>query len=153
MLRFSILTNLNYAPNIIYQCYSFLYNTEGTTGLENKAGSGYHISFQQCNHAKIQETIPFNPAEKLVLINTIADIEQAKKYTYDEILIGLKELSHDIYYYHHFEPALDLHFIKILSPDCFAHMALNETLNINNSYAQRLEITRENAYWVKIPFP
>ena len=34
----------------LYQCYTFLYNMESTTNqLENKAGSGYHLAFQQYN--------------------------------------------------------------------------------------------------------
>jgi hypothetical protein len=137
----------------LYQCYSFLYNTECSVGLENKAGSGYHLSFQQCNHAGVKDVIPFIHQNNSTLINTADDVINAKQYTYEEILIGLKELSNDIYYYHHFEPSLDLHFIKILSPDFFAHMSLNDTLNVTNAYAHKLGITKESGYWVKIPFP
>lgn len=137
----------------LYQCYTFLYNTESSSGLENKAGSGYHLSFQQCNHQGNKEIIPFIQQSLPYTIQTASDVYALKKYTYEEVLSELSNISRDIFYYHHHEKALNLHFTKIMSPDFFAHMSLNKTLNFNNTYAKKLKITPENAYLHKIPFP
>jgi hypothetical protein len=40
-----------------------------------------------------------------------------------------------------------------MSPDFFAHMSLNNKLNIENEYAKRVGITPVNAFMGKIPFP
>lgn len=144
---------LNSALVELYQCYAFLYNTESSKGLENKAGAGYHLSFQQCNHAKIRQTIPFLQNLQPFSKNHSTEIFSTKKYAQQEILDELKELSKDIFYYHHFEPSLGLHMTKLLSPDFFSHMGLNQFLNIDNAYAKKLGITKENAFMGKIPFP
>ena len=137
----------------LYQCYSFLYNQECSTGLENKAGSGYHLSFQQCNYAGVKSTIPFFEQEMRYEIKTMDELQAQKIYHYEEILAELQSISADIFYYHFYEPALNLHFTKILSPDFFAHMSLTQGLNFDNVYAKRIGITKENAYLTKIPFP
>ncbi len=146
---------LNSALEELYQCYSFLYNTESFVGLENKAGAGYHLAFQQCNRSNIKETIPFlnNVTAGIYDINTWAQIENLKEYHYDEVIAELKNLSSDIFYYHFFDESTKLHHTKVLSPDFFAHMALNDALNIDNTYAKKLGITKENAFLGKIPFP
>jgi hypothetical protein len=68
-------------------------------------------------------------------------------------LQSLKILTPNIYFYHFYEKALQLHFTKIVSPDFFAHMSLNKALNLNNLYAKTLKISKENAYLEKLPFP
>lgn len=137
----------------LYQCYSFLYNTESSEGLEEKAGAGYHLEFQKCNHQSIRETIPFMHNIRPYQINSLHDLQHVKKYTYKEILDELSSISHDIYYYHAYDKSLKLHYTKILSPDFFSHMSLNNKLNIENKYAKRLKITSDNAFMGKIPFP
>lgn len=137
----------------LYQCYSFLYNSESSEGLENKAGAGYHLEFQKCNHSAIRSTIPFMQNLSPAKIQTLSDLQQLHRYTQAEVTAELAQLSSDIYYYHTFDKSLALHYTKILSPDFFVHMALNNSLNINNSYARRLNITPENAFLGKIPFP
>lgn len=137
----------------LYQCYTFLYSAESSEGLENKAGSGYHLEFQKCNHPIIRETIPFMHDIRPYQINSIHDLQQAKQYNYQEILDGLAKISQDIYCYHAYDKSLNLHYTKILSPDFFAHMSLNNNLNINNCYAKKLNITQDNAFLGKIPFP
>lgn len=137
----------------LYQCYSFLYNAESSEGLENKAGAGYHLEFQKCNNMAVRDTIPFMNNLTPCSINSIADLENAKKYTYQEVLEELKQLSTDIYYYHAYDKSLNLHYTKIMSPDFFAHMSLNNNLNITNKYAGKLNITHDNAFLGKIPFP
>ncbi|KTD31051.1 YcaO-like family protein [Legionella moravica] len=137
----------------LYQCYSFLYNMESSVGLENKAGSGYHLEFQKCNTRTIRETIPFMNQVKPCTINSIQDLNQVRRYTTEELLAELQDISRDIYYYHAHDKALGLHFTKILSPDFFTHMSLNNNLNIQNKYARLLNITQQNAFMGKIPFP
>ncbi|QRN04050.1 hypothetical protein GH742_09285 [Legionella sp. MW5194] len=137
----------------LYQCYTFLYNMECSEGLANKAGAGYHLQFQQCNHAGIKETIPFFKTAIPCKVATLDDVHALKEYRYEEVLSALSALSTDIFYYHAFDDALGLHFTKIMSPDFFAHMSLNNGLNVDNPYARALNITPENAYLVKIPFP
>ena len=137
----------------LYQCYAFLYNSESSEGLENKAGAGYHLEFQKCNTQSVRQTIPFMQNIQPYHINTLSDLQQVRKYTYEEVLDELSALSRDIYYYHAYDKSLGLHYTKILSPDFFAHMSLNNNLNIENKYAKSLNITAENAYMQKIPFP
>ena len=137
----------------LYQCYAFLYNSESSEGLENKAGAGYHLEFQKCNNQSVRETIPFMRNIHPFEISSLHDLRQAKKYTYQEVLNELSSISHDIYYYHAYDKSLALHYTKILSPDFFVHMSLNNNLNIDNKYAKQLNITAENAYMQKIPFP
>jgi len=137
----------------LYQCYSFLYNAECSAGLEDKAGAGYHLAFQNCNRLSIQETIPFMQAIKPYAVNSLDCLKQLKKYSYEEVLSELKQISEDIFYYHAYDSSLELHYTKIVSPDFFVHMSLTNHLNINNRYANRLGITTENAFLGKIPFP
>lgn len=137
----------------LYQCYTFLYNMECSEGLANKAGAGYHLQFQQCNHAGVKETIPFFKTPIPCKIATVADLQQLKEYRYDDVLSALSALSPDIFYYHAYDEGLGLHVTKMMSPDFFAHMSLSNGLNIDNAYAKTLGITRKNAYLEKIPFP
>lgn len=137
----------------LYQCYTFLYNMESSEGLANKAGAGYHLKFQECNHAGVKETIPFFKADIPCKVNTMADLQALKPYRYDEVLSALAAMSEDIVYYHYYDEALGLHFTKVMSPDFFAHMSLGNGLHFDHAYAKRLGITRENAYLAKIPFP
>lgn len=137
----------------LYQCYAFLYNAECSEGLEDKAGAGYHLEFQKCNSQSIRGTIPFMQDKRAFKLNTIDELQQVKKYTYEEVLTELSAISHDIYYYHAYDKSLMLHYTKVLSPDFFAHMSLTNNLNINNKYAKKLNITSENAFMGKIPFP
>ncbi len=137
----------------LYQCYSFLYNMESSEGLENKAGAGYHLEFQKCNNRAVRDTIPFMTQVAPYAINSVQELTQVRKYSFDEVLAELRLMSHDIYYYHAHDKALGLHFTKIFSPDFFAHMSLKSNLNIKNKYAQLLKITPQNAFWGKIPFP
>ncbi|KTD19553.1 YcaO-like family protein [Legionella londiniensis] len=137
----------------LYQCYSFLYNTESSSGLENKAGAGYHLSFQQCNHRDVKKTIPFLNEHPFFHINHPEEVYAAPVFSLEEVLAELEAVTNDIYYYHHHEKSLDLHITKIMSPDFFAHMAINKPLNFENRYAQKLGISKENAYLEKIPFP
>lgn len=138
----------------LYQCYTFLYNMESSsTGLEHKAGSGYHVAFQQYNQQDTKKLIPFLQSKADIRINHVNDFANQHCYTLEEILSKLKEISSDIYYYHYYEKALNIHITKILSPDFFAHMSVKKTHNFNNAYARKLSITKENAYLQKIPFP
>lgn len=137
----------------LYQCYSFLYNTESSSGLENKAGAGYHLSFQQCNRRDIRETIPFFNQHDTFRINSKDDVLNSRVFSLAEVRQKLGDISEDIYYYHHYEQGLDRHFTKIMSPDFFAHMAIHKHLNFDNRYAQLLNINKNNAYLEKIPFP
>jgi hypothetical protein len=137
----------------LYQCYTFLYNVESSEGVENKEGAGYHLEFQQCNHPSIRETIPFMRDIRPYLINSVYDLQHAKQYTYQEVLTELGEISRDIYCYHAYDTSLDLHYIKILSPDFFMHVSLNNKLNIENCYAKKLKINKKNAFLGKMPFP
>lgn len=149
----SLMDALTSALEELYQCYTFLYNMESSGGLENKAGSGYHVSFQKCNRLDTRATIPFFQQLTPFKINTADELRALKIFTQQEILAQLSAFSTDIFYYHHYEQALNLHFTKIMSPDFFAHMSLHKPLNLANPYAKKLGITRENAYWEKIPFP
>lgn len=137
----------------LYQCYTFLYNAEYSTGLENKAGAGYHLSFRKCNHSGIRDTIPFLNHFKPFEINTLAELSALESFTYEQLLAALKTQSSDIYYYHHYDPSLELHITKVLSPDFFAHMSLNQYLNFESYFAKKLGITKDNAFLGKIPFP
>lgn len=138
----------------LYQCYTFLYNTEATSSqLENKAGSGYHRIFQQYNTQDTRARIPFFQKSWPVEINTLEELKAAKVFSQREVLDELEAFSHDVFYYHHYEPALKLHFTKILSPDFFAHMSLTNPLNFDNQYAKYLGIEKDTAYLEKLPFP
>ncbi|MFC3909246.1 YcaO-like family protein [Legionella dresdenensis] len=137
----------------LYQCYSFLYNAESSEGLEDKAGAGYHLEFQKCNYKAVRETIPFTHQLTPYQVNSLADLQQSKRFSYDEVVNALGEMSRDIYYYHAYNRELDLHYTKLISPDFFTHMALGKNLNVDNQYARRLGISPENAYMGKIPFP
>lgn len=137
----------------LYQCYAYLYNTESSAGLENKAGSAYHLKFQQCNHQGTRDIIPFmQQASDNYKINSLDDILAADIYTFEQVKHQLQQFSSDIYYYHHYEQALDLHFTKLFGLDYFFHMSLH-AINFDNAFAKQAGITRENAYTHPIPFP
>jgi ribosomal protein S12 methylthiotransferase accessory factor YcaO len=151
----SLAEALNSSFEELWQCYLFQYNAENSKGLEDRSGSGYHLSFQKCNHAGIRDIIPFLSKDSDICyeIDTIDDIKQKPIYSFDQVVSELADISSDIFYYHHYEAALGLHYSKIVSPDFFAHMALEQRLNLINNYSQSLNITKENAYVEKIPFP
>lgn len=137
----------------LYQCYTFLYTMECSRGLENKAGAGYHLSFQACNNVDTKNTIPFLKQPVAVKINTLDELRAAKVFSYTEIINELANLSRDIFYYHGYDASLKLHITKILSPDFFPHMSLTNLHHFDHPYAKKLGITRENAYLCKVPFP
>ena len=136
----------------LYQCYTFLYNTESSKGLEDKAGSGYHLKFQQCNHQGSREVIPFLSLNLNYQIDTVEDVVSAKKFEFNDVVAELAEFSRDIYYYHHHEPTLNLHFSKLIALDYFPHMDI-QRVSVDNAYAKSLGINRDNAYTAPIPFP
>lgn len=138
----------------LYQSYTFLYNLESTsTQLANKAGSGYHLNFQKHNTQNTRQLIPFMDDCRPFKINTLADLKALKTFTWQEVLEHLAELSTDIFYYHHYDQALKLHVTKILSPDFFAHMSLDNLLHFDHHYAKTLAIDAKTAYRETIPFP
>jgi hypothetical protein len=149
----SLESALNSAFEELFQCYSFLYNTDNTRDLKDKAGVGYALDFQASNKPEVRDAIPFMQDIRPFQINTMADVVQLQKYSFDQILDALSVISQDIYYYHHYDKTLGLHFTKVLCPDFFSHMSLSHHLNIDNLYAQSLKITKENAFMEKIPFP
>ena len=138
----------------LYQCYTFLYSAVfKPTNLESKAGAGYHMAFTQYNQQETKLKIPFFEQLHPFKINSISELQALPTFSYADMLLKLKQLTPHVFYYHHYEKALDLHFTKIFSPDFFSHMSLNKTLNIGSLYAKKLNITRENAYLVPLPFP
>jgi hypothetical protein len=138
----------------LYQCYTFLYGAVfKPTNLENKPGAGYHLAFTGYNTQKTKSIIPFLEQIRTFKINTIADIKALPTFNFQDMLSTLNELTPNIYFYYHHEKALQLHFTKLVSPDFFSHMSLNKALNLNNLYAQKLNITQDNAYLEKLPFP
>lgn len=137
----------------LWQCYLFQYNAENSKGLEDRSGSGYHLSFQKCNHAEIKYVIPFINQDIVPKITTAQEIYAQPHVTFKQAVNSLGEISEEIYYYHHYDSILGLHFSKIISPDFFSHMALEQRLNLINAYSKTLGITKENAYMEKIPFP
>lgn len=143
---------LNSALVELYQCYSFLYNAECSDGLEDKAGAGYHLKFQQCNHPEIREVIPFLEQQAPKMINTLEELKQYPAVTMKEVLSELKSFSEDFYYYHHYDPGLKLHYTKILNPDYFPHMSLQH-VSFDHAFAKSLGLNKENAYLEAIPFP
>jgi len=143
---------LNSALIELYQCYSFLYNTECSSGLADKAGSTYHLKFQQCNNLETKDKIPFFKQTSKPSIDTIEDLNNLKKYNVDEMLEQLKLFSENIFYYQTYDKSLKLHFTKIMSPDYFPHMPL-KYLEFNNKFAKSFGLTKENAYLMDIPFP
>ncbi|MFO1257570.1 MAG: YcaO-like family protein [Gammaproteobacteria bacterium] len=147
--------SLNGSFEELWQCYLFQYNAENSRGLEDRAGTGYHLSFQKCNHAGIRDIIPFvqDGASRQYTVSNYHQVTKLKTYTFDSVVSELADISSNIFYYHHFERALNLHFSKIVSPDFFVHMALEQPLNLVNAYSQAVGINRENAYTEKIPFP
>lgn len=139
----------------LWQCYTFQYNVENTHLLEEKAGSDYHLNFQQCNHLGVKDIIPF--MDKLpnqsMDIKTKLDLKQHPSFRFEEALSVLMNISSEIYYYHCYDPCTKIHYTKILSPDFFMHMAVDKRLNFNSAYARRLSLSPETAYRERIPFP
>lgn len=139
----------------LWQCYNFQYNTESSFSLPDKAGSDYHLHFQQCNNLSVKNLIPF--FDKLDSstfdMNSLEDIEEMPSYSYNRAIIELGNISCDIYCYEQFDPILNIYYSKIVSPDFFMHMSVDKPLNFDNAYAQTLGVNRSNAYKEKIPFP
>ncbi len=136
----------------LYQCYSFLYNAECSEGLQDKAGAGYHVKFLQCNHQETREIIPFLKQSAPFTLTSLDELANFPAVSYEDVRNAICEFSSDVYYYHHHEPALKLHFTKIMSPDYFAHMAL-QRVSFDNAFAKSLGIDKEHAYLEPIPFP
>lgn len=139
----------------LWQCYTFQYNVENTHLLEEKAGSDYHLNFQQCNHLGVKAIIPFmdNLSEQSIDVKTTDDLNQYPPFLFNEAIAELKTISSEIYYYHHYDVCTKVHYTKILSPDFFMHMGVDKRLNLNGAYARCLSICPETAYREKIPFP
>ena len=138
----------------LYQCYTFLYSSVfKPTNLENKAGAGYHLAFSDYNNQSTKSKIPFFDKIEAFTINTIEEIQALPVISYADILLDLKKITPNLYYYHYYEKSLQMHFTKIFSPDFFPHMSLNKRLNLENVYARKLAITPENAYLELLPFP
>jgi len=153
--HFTLKAALNSAFEELWQCYTFQYNSENTASLEDKAGSEYHLNFQQCNHIDTKNKIPFleNIDNKPFDIQELTDINDHKDFTWEEVMHNLAKISSDIYYYHHYDSCTQMHYTKILSPDFFSHMSVDKKLNYDNTYARTLSLTAENAFKQKIPFP
>ena len=152
---FSLPAVLTSALEELWQCYAFLYNVGNTATLKDKAGSSFHRKFEAYNNTSTKGIIPYFK-EGALLDNTIAnyeDVKSAKVYTAQDIIDEFNKRNNDVFYYHKIDTAKKLHFTKIVSPDYFVHMALDEPLNIINAYSQRLGITTKNAYTTRLPFP
>lgn len=152
---FSLVEALNSALEELWQCFTFQYNVKNAASLEDKAGSAYHLNFQQCNHVDTKKIIPFlkNSRTDTFKLNTAEEITQLKSFTFEEIINTLAGISTEIYYYHHHDPYMGVHYSKIVSPDFFIHMDVEKPINLNNAYAKTIRLTKENAYRIKIPFP
>lgn len=147
-------TALNGALEELYQCYAFLYNGESTKNqLANKAGSGYHVAFQQFNRDETKNIIPFLTIKPQETINDISALNAMPQVTTEAALGALGAISKNIYYYHEYDPALGLHFTKVLSPAFFAHMSLHRRLNFDNDYAKHLKLDKDKIYTARLPFP
>lgn len=152
---FSLPAVLSSALEELWQCYTFLYNLGNTAILEDKAGSSFHRKFQAYNTSTTKEIIPYFKSGAL-LSDTIAGYDAIKKaptFTVSDIISAFNKQNEDVFYYHQIDEAKKLHFTKIVSPDYFVHMALDEPLNIVNTYSKKIGITLENAYTVRLPFP
>lgn len=145
---------INSAFDELYQTYSMLYLTNSSSKqFENKAGSDYHAQFPQFNTIKTKEIIPYFSPTSEHKINTRSDLEALPTFSLNETLLLLQEISNDVFFYHHYEKALKLHFTKIISFDFFAHMSLGKKLSLNVLYAKKLNINERNAYLTPLPFP
>lgn len=150
----SLIGVLKSAFEELYQCYSFLYSAVfKPTNLEHKAGAGYHLAFLDYNTIQTKAIIPFLHSTTGYDLNNLSDIYALPNITYNDMLASIQQLTTAMYYYHYNDKALGLHFTKIISPDFFAHMALDKPLNLTNFYAQQLTISPDNAYLTKLPFP
>jgi|GEM_PF-781124 len=139
----------------LWQCYTFQYNAENSQSLEDKAGASYHLNFQKCNTLSVKEIIPFleNYSNRSWDVIQKSDLKLLIPVSFSEAVDKLSQISRHIYYYHHYDGLLGVHYSKIVSPDFFMHMALDKPINIGNSYAKKLGVTEKNAYKVRIPFP
>lgn len=145
---------INSAFDELYQTYTMLYQTKSSAhSFENKAGSSYHAMFPRFNTQETRELIPYFDAMAEHKINTREELDALPVFSFKEVLIELKECSSDIFFYHYYEPAIQLHFTKILSYDFFAHMSLGKQLCLDGLYAKKLNITADNAYLAPLPFP
>lgn len=145
---------INSAFDELYQTYTMLYQTNSSSRqFENKAGASYHMSFPQFNTRETQHIIPYFNQRTGHDINSLDDLTSLPQITLSDALLSLKQISTDIFYYHHYEKDLKLHFTKILSYDFFAHMSLKNDLSLEGIYAKKLNITQENAYLAPLPFP
>lgn len=145
---------LNGAFEELYQCYTFLYSSVyKESNLENKAGTGYHMAFITHNHQKTKSLIPYLDCDAPILAETVSDIDKLPIYQYEDLICDLRSLSKFVYYYHFYDEDLALHFTKILSPDFFAHLAVDKSLNLECDYAQKIGIQPGTAYLEKLPFP
>ena len=138
----------------LYQCYTFLYSAVfKPTNLSGKAGSGYHLAFTKYNTQATKLIIPYLQKNIEFEIKTLDEVRAFPTFEHVELLKGLQLISSEVYFYHYYEAALKLHFIKVLSPDFFPHMSLDKLFDLNMLYAQKLGITMDNAYLELLPFP
>lgn len=145
---------INSAFDELYQTYTMLYQTKSSAHqFENKAGSSYHAMFPRFNTQKTKELIPYFDGLAEHKINTRSELKALPVFSFKEVLVKLKEFSPDVFFYHYYEPAIKLHFTKILSYDFFAHMSLGKQLRLDGLYAKKLNITADNAYLEPLPFP
>ncbi|CAM2961912.1 YcaO-like family protein [Legionella worsleiensis] len=152
---FSLQSALNSAFEELWQCYTFQYSSEHTVSLEDKAGSEYHLNFQQCNRLDTKNDIPFfnEIVNRTFDIDSIADLQKHPTFNLAEVISGLSRISQYIYYYHHVEPCTQMHYTKVISPDFFSHMSVDKKLNYDNAYAKTLGLSYDTAYKATIPFP
>lgn len=145
---------INSAFDELYQTYLMLYLTNSNSKqFENKAGSDYHAQFPQFNTRKTKEIIPYFSNTIEHKVNTRLELEALPIVSLRDALNSLQELSNDVFFYHHYEKSLKLHFTKIFSFDFFAHMSLGKKLSLDGRYAKKLNINSDNAYLTPLPFP
>lgn len=69
----------------------------------------------------------------------------------DEALSLIYAISPNIFLYHCEDTRGDYHYTKIISPDFFVHMAVQETLNIDNQYIKYLSDDINDLYRQTLP--
>jgi hypothetical protein len=153
---FSLEDALHGALNELWQCYCFQYNSESSTTLNEKAGSDYHLNFQQCNHQDTRKLIPFieptcQPVEGV--IQSYDDLKRLKRFSLSDVVAQFNRFTKQLYYYHGIDETLGMHYVKMLSPDFFMHMAVDKKINLEQEYARSLGLDYKNAYRERIPFP
>jgi len=144
----SALTEL-WQDYIYIYCYKVDIATVDPKDLMKFSGDTYHINHLMDNAQSTKSTIPFYRRSQLVDISKVTK----KDWQFDQVRRQLENFSNLIFKYTNEDKRNNLFYTRVLSPDFYLHMGIDQSLNFDNKFAQNMKIDTQIKNYQRIPFP